>query len=300
MGKAFTKYAVLGDYIVIADTCVAEEYRKLLDKLGVSISLPKSLISDNGTLEFAKRYRTKALQKDLSPVSIQALLTVRSTLGIAQLANQYRVTNPAALFRLAGAGYRVRARLYSSNRSRKWDRLWVAATKPLGTSSLPLEWWIGRGLPLNPYLKGLIVEMLRKELQPQDIRLVSGDLVFNGELEILERTLILNWVKQWLKWNYWYFSVALGPDPSIYALFTAPICAIHWKRTQFDADMVKYGLIWRCYDMGAGRWSTAWCPPYVLDPNTKIHFDRWIFGGYSGLDFMMAPVDIPVCRRLDD
>ena len=35
----FTRYAVLGDDVVIADTPVAEAYRGLLDKLGVSICL---------------------------------------------------------------------------------------------------------------------------------------------------------------------------------------------------------------------------------------------------------------------
>jgi hypothetical protein len=35
----FIRYAVLGDDIVIADRGVADRYRQLLDKMGVSISL---------------------------------------------------------------------------------------------------------------------------------------------------------------------------------------------------------------------------------------------------------------------
>ncbi|KAL6519618.1 hypothetical protein OROMI_032866 [Orobanche minor] len=167
----FTQYAILGDDIVIADKQVASQYRLLLDKLGVSISLPKSLISKEGALEFAKRSWVKGISKDLSPVSAQALMTVRSTVGLCQLADKYQICNPGTLFRLAGAGYRVRARLLSDSRPRKWERLWVASTKPLRKHSLPLEWWIGRGKPLNPYLKGIIVDMLRKELQPKELRL---------------------------------------------------------------------------------------------------------------------------------
>jgi hypothetical protein len=45
--KPFNRYALLGDDIVIADKDVAYEYRRLLGKLSVSISLPKSLVSDN-------------------------------------------------------------------------------------------------------------------------------------------------------------------------------------------------------------------------------------------------------------
>lgn len=50
----FTRYALLGDDIVIADKAVALTYRDLLKALGVSISYSKYLISEEGALEFAK------------------------------------------------------------------------------------------------------------------------------------------------------------------------------------------------------------------------------------------------------
>ncbi|KAA0059494.1 putative mitochondrial protein [Cucumis melo var. makuwa] len=52
----------------------------------------------------------------------------------------------------------------------------LAATKPLGTSRLPLEWWIGRGKPINPYLRGQIREMLRRELKAKEQSLLPSDL----------------------------------------------------------------------------------------------------------------------------
>lgn len=140
---------------------------ELLGKLGVSISKDKSLISETGCLEFAKKYWVKSVSVDLTPISLKALLTVRSTLGLVQLAQLSRVENPNTLFRLAGAGFRARSRLYSSRRSKRWERLWVVSTKPPHSSRLPLEWWICRGKPINPYLKGLIVDLLRKELKIQ-------------------------------------------------------------------------------------------------------------------------------------
>lgn len=39
--RKFTDYALLGDDIVIADQKVAEEYRKIMDYLGVEISIQK-------------------------------------------------------------------------------------------------------------------------------------------------------------------------------------------------------------------------------------------------------------------
>lgn len=38
-------------------------------------------------------------------------------------------------------------------------------------TTLPLDLWLGRGRPLNPYLKGFLVEFLRKELKPKDLKL---------------------------------------------------------------------------------------------------------------------------------
>jgi len=90
----FTRYALLGNDIVIADERVAEEYVFLLGKLGVTISLAKSLVSNNDLFEVAKRFWVEGLQKDLSPVSIRALLSVRSTLGLCQLADKYWIDNP--------------------------------------------------------------------------------------------------------------------------------------------------------------------------------------------------------------
>jgi len=78
------------------------------------------------------------------------------------------------------------------------------------------------------------------------------------------------------------------------------MCAKSWKRSNEDIKLIKFGLIWKCYDMGAG-WDLSTTPRYLLDPNTSIQFDRWILGGYTGADFIMAPVDLPSlvkgCRK---
>ena len=61
----------------------------------VQISLEKSFLSE--TLEFAKKFFVKGVQKDLSPISLRPLLTVRSTLGMCQLSN---IRDPNTLFSL--------------------------------------------------------------------------------------------------------------------------------------------------------------------------------------------------------
>ena len=83
--KPFTDYALLGDDIVIINPLVAKEYKRIMLNLGVSISEGKSLISSNGSFEFAKQFWVKRGQINLSPVSAPAVLAARSFIGLTQL-----------------------------------------------------------------------------------------------------------------------------------------------------------------------------------------------------------------------
>jgi hypothetical protein len=70
-GSWFGNYALLGDDIVIGDKRVADAYLVLMTDLGVSINMSKSVISTQGSLEFAKRIIISG--KDLSPYGPKAL-----------------------------------------------------------------------------------------------------------------------------------------------------------------------------------------------------------------------------------
>ncbi|KAL5798384.1 hypothetical protein ACOSQ2_003204 [Xanthoceras sorbifolium] len=104
----FKAYATLGDDVVIADSRVAKEYQEeILSKLEVKISTSKSLISNSGAFEFAKRFRIREGRVDITPIS---LLQCRTTLGLASIRNTYNVISLNTMLRLGGAGYRVLAR----------------------------------------------------------------------------------------------------------------------------------------------------------------------------------------------
>lgn len=64
----FTDYAVLGDDIVIAHREVAREYVFLMGQFGVGIGFHKSVISNNRSCEFAKRYYYKG--EEVSPLPL--------------------------------------------------------------------------------------------------------------------------------------------------------------------------------------------------------------------------------------
>lgn len=86
--KRFTRYAILGDDICIADSKVAKVYRDALETLKVQVSLP---VSEIGCAEFAKKFRVRGLTVDLSPVSFQNLLNSHHIAGAMAVANTYSV-----------------------------------------------------------------------------------------------------------------------------------------------------------------------------------------------------------------
>lgn len=105
-GVVFKDYAVLGDDVVIADQQVAALYETTIKELGVSISYTKSLISNNGSCEFAKRFMTRGLTKDLSPVSIRRLMGYHHPIGLMGIYQQYPTKRFSTFLRIGGYGYK--------------------------------------------------------------------------------------------------------------------------------------------------------------------------------------------------
>lgn len=106
-GKKFLDYAVLGDDVVIANERVAQWYKYALGALQVKISVAKSLVSETGAFEFAKRFFVKSASVDLSPVSMQALLGIHLPMERYALAFKYRIKRWSTFLRLSGMGYKA-------------------------------------------------------------------------------------------------------------------------------------------------------------------------------------------------
>jgi len=64
----FPLYAVLGDDVVIGDHLVADHYTRLMAEIGVDIGFHKSVISDNLSCEFAKKYFYKG--EEVTPLPL--------------------------------------------------------------------------------------------------------------------------------------------------------------------------------------------------------------------------------------
>lgn len=81
----------------------------------------------------------------------------------------------STLCRLHGAGYKTLGRL-NHTLSNRFQRLKAVWTKP----KVPFELWLGRLSPLNPYLRGHLIRMLRQAYKPKDL-IVPPESVYQPE-----------------------------------------------------------------------------------------------------------------------
>lgn len=50
---------------------------------------------------------------------------------------------------------------------------------------MPLELWLGRGRPLNPYLRGFLIDHLRKAYKPTELKTKPDNLYEDESCHVL-------------------------------------------------------------------------------------------------------------------
>jgi len=137
----FTWYAVLGDDVVIADRNVAVQYTSVMSELGVKIGFHKSIISDNGSLEFAKRFYYKG--EEVLPLSLGGIAVGWLGPGFVPetiLASELRHGKTISLYQVArylGIGFKAASGAVSKQFLRM-PRLLSSALLLLSRPGLPL------------------------------------------------------------------------------------------------------------------------------------------------------------------
>lgn len=138
----FPFYALLGDDIVIADELVAKSYLTLITSLGVEINLSKSVVSESGFCEFAKRWCSP--NYDYSPVGAAALL--KAFRNGSFLVGLYQDLSDKSfdLFPYHVVGSFTKVLAYYTRKSQKAAAFAsvLATLGPTGSFSLPLSDWI--------------------------------------------------------------------------------------------------------------------------------------------------------------
>lgn len=158
----FTLYAVLGDDIVIANSCVAKKYRALCRLLGVEIGLNKSLVSKGRTLEFAKKLFYQG--EDISGLPLKFWAAAQSSSGVAcALISQVTKGTFSNAVRSLGAGFKVCARIADTRWEllpRRVKALAVSLTHPFLGSRFAFKTWTEWVLSRTASSRGLNPDML--------------------------------------------------------------------------------------------------------------------------------------------
>jgi hypothetical protein len=179
----FESYALLGDDIVIADNAVAQEYLKLMTKeLRVDIQETKSLISHNGTFEFAKRTVVRGI--DATPISLKGYLAGLRNLAalegvIAKVPGIWE-SKLSSILRACGFGYKALSSLQGCLKHRNRLRgLVVFLKRPGGLLSSRFIDWLGCE---TPTIRGQPMSLASAQAISQSLYdWVGGEL--RGELE---------------------------------------------------------------------------------------------------------------------
>lgn len=200
----------LADDIVTADDNVAREYMSLLDRLGVEISLSKSLISKSGACEFAKRFRLDRCTVDVSPLSIKRQATVRSPIGwYNYVLTINRPLRLSTLLRIAGLGFKASSRpIGLSKHGKRARRLLIMRFYGILSTTLWLACSLG-WCPA-PEVIGAVIDRLRQHFVPRDpVEPPLDAFAYQGHRDFLEWSLYQGWMRQHLTYLQWSCSVAL-------------------------------------------------------------------------------------------
>lgn len=162
-GMRFRNYALLGDDIVIGDARVADVYKDVIQRLGVKISLPKSLVSDIGGLEFAKKFRI--LDRDLSSISVKMIRSARHSIAWMPVLKQFSCTSLQISLRIRGADFRrysMKPEHVNPKYNRHGYRHIIVAFSPGRIIPLPFQVWLGfpEGILITCYHMVMIRKML--------------------------------------------------------------------------------------------------------------------------------------------
>ena len=252
-GVPFTRYAILGDDIVIGDERVAERYHELMSQLNVPFSLEKSLVSSVSALEFAKRFFVRGVTKNLSPVSCRMLRSLVSSISLVSVMRAIMSTDLPLSYCLWEAGYRVTTRR-TAPPGKHWHRHFLVFHSPNGVCPLPFWIWLSAttGKHLTCYQQGMVRGYLIRLLTPRFPRdsVISELFEAWSEYDWLGEAWVLSeWMKSILSYWSWYYTIAEDLNTPIEALLSPPVVPLVTNRTNKLDHFKNYGAVFRCYDL---------------------------------------------------
>jgi len=122
----------------------------------------------------------------------------------------------------------------------------------------------------------VLIDYLRKEMFPKELKVLPSEVIKGSTEDVLSRTLLRSWVRQWLTYCRWYYVIAWSPTVTIQDFFDAPVVNRDWRVTSVDPELVRFGLLWKLYDLIAEKGLDFRVPILESKPG------NWLLGGTSG------------------
>lgn len=92
--------------------------------------------------------------------------------------------------------------------------------------------------------------------RPKEFPLVPDQLFRAGprafaeaQQDFLEYSCLRSWVNQWLQYCRWYYQLSENYQCSIEDWFNGPVINRKWKADLTDPELVRLGLLWKCYNL---------------------------------------------------
>jgi len=126
----------------------------------------------------------------------------------------------------------------------------------------------------------VLIDYLRKEMFPKELKVLPSEVIEGSTEDVLSRTLLRSWVRQWLTYCRWYYVTALSPTVTIQDFFDAPVVNRDWRVTSVDPELVRFGLLWKLYDLIAEKGLDLRAPILESKPG------NWLLGDTSGTSFL--------------
>ncbi|CAK9168367.1 unnamed protein product [Ilex paraguariensis] len=152
-----------------------------------------------------------------------------------------------------------------------------------------LELWLGRGLPLSPYLRGVIIQLLRKEMKPQDSKSRRTFFLLLGSKTSLSGQCFVHGCGNGCV--IVIGTMVLDPWVSIEAFFDAPVVNVKWKADRKSVELVRFGLLWKIFDL-VGQLGVSFRCPILEDSSGSERSGPWLLGGVDGTSFLVSPVGL--------
>jgi len=242
----FPDYALLGDDVIIANKAVADSYLSLMRDLGVEINMSKSIISNNGFCEFAKRWVHPHLG-EFSPIGINLLLGIVKNITmfpvlLVEMAQKAFPLYPSSVKAVLSSLYKIRSIKPNKPKDKNLYRMLVFATMaPTGLlkhGHMITDWlnvWVTEALGISKtrFLEAaMFSSYLRDQVEEsQSIPKRNWDFFKKNFLRvpILPKNKSLSWLLKPM--------VLISPGPWLYGVKT-------WRALSapFSASFNLYGL----------------------------------------------------------